>query len=136
MRHPSEIPDISSEEVMIEQVIKMSRITCEKKGHDLPLEKICVDDDCEKNTEQYDLECDDCEDTQVHMKKDHKTKHVIKVMKEVIKSTHEEERKQGQQQQKPQKKKVKSEILMKSLEILKGLVYSIDKGQKQLSSMR
>ena len=62
MIHPNEISDISLEESMKQQVDKMTLIYCHKNDHESMLEKLCVDDDCNIETEQFDLECEECED--------------------------------------------------------------------------
>ena len=72
----------------------MVNINCTKAGHNENLSKLCEDEECNEQTEQFDMECAGCEEQNMHQKKNHATKRVKTVLSEVISSTYEEEENQ------------------------------------------
>jgi len=48
MWHQDDIPKINSKETMFKEIDKMDIIQCDIQDHDVALEKLCVDERCDK----------------------------------------------------------------------------------------
>ena len=94
MEFKDHLPNTESEEAMTEAIKNMQPSLCDKKNHMEVKDQLCIDEECNKTTEQFTMQCADCVDAGMHKKKKHKTKKTKRVLKTILTSTFAEEKKQ------------------------------------------